>query len=1041
MAVVLKKDKNSNKFEFSNIINFFKKPKPLLGFYLILLGIGFLYLCTAILFNDFTTPFGGDYCSQQFAFYTNGYDDWWHFFRTGEFVLYDTNTFLGANNIGSNSFYYLFDPFFMPILLFPREFVPQGMAVLTIFKMATGGLAFYAFMRVIGTSKASSKIAATAYAFSGWTAWYLWFNHFTEIIICLPLIFIGVEKVIKEKNPLILSASILLSGLTNFFFMFALLVCGVIYALFRYFQRIKTCKTKENLLILAIGIAGFAIGLLMSAVVVLPSTMVALESDRAVDSSYLDILLTSISNGNIGKVFNMMFSWANIDGNKEYRSLYPIIEFFYPVTSDRGTPLTKLGNETYDNVAGGLFCFTPMIILLTPALVRSFKEKKYSHFIAFGLFLISLFSPFVYYLFFGFTQAYSRWYLFVVASLIAYVGKYLDKFKEDSINLITIGGVIAILGEIIAATLATIIVNNYEKMTARVNIPLVLFLMVAYTSIVVIVLRIVHSKKYAHTIINATIALEAVLMGAFTVFGHGLTEYKYANNGLTNNNALYDVVSLVNKQDKSYFRSYSGIEGDSAKNDGMRNNYNSASFFHSIYNFNTRNFIEWSKIVNSRNGWSGSYVEKRQDLDTFLGMKYYYILKENLDYERLGVSYTPNTPLGVYDISSEFINDRFLVHKSFDHINFAFSYDSIINYNDEENPQGFLSSNSTFLEAVNEEMYLTDAILDYKDVEEVINLYPNLTKKTLYGRPYSDSISTLNVTYNTSNQPYNINVYKNNLNGINNRNISYSQILDTIKGSKAPLPLNGERDDKLLLCIEPGPSNEFPYDPNGVIFYMDINYVINYKHDVYFIGENDELITMDRHSDNYVTDGNNRRDVRGFYLKPIRNSDGTYSPAPRLKKIVLAPRYGGIYLSGEKPYYPISYQLSSVRDNLYMDEIRDNPIENVTYKTNEFSFTTDFEKNRFICTQIAFDKGWKVIATSSNGETKEVKTYLTQGGFVGFVSLNGFTKYTMKYETPYLRLGNTLSIIGGMLYFVSAVSYIYISFNNDKKTLLFDLKR
>ena len=91
MAVVLKKDKNSNKFEFSNIINFFKKPKPLLGFYLILLGIGFLYLCTAILFNDFTTPFGGDYCSQQFAFYTNGYDDWHHFFKTGEFIFYDTN--------------------------------------------------------------------------------------------------------------------------------------------------------------------------------------------------------------------------------------------------------------------------------------------------------------------------------------------------------------------------------------------------------------------------------------------------------------------------------------------------------------------------------------------------------------------------------------------------------------------------------------------------------------------------------------------------------------------------------------------------------------------------------------------------------------------------------------------------------------------------------------------------------------------------------------------------------------------------------------
>ena len=68
MAIVLKKSKNSNKFEFSKIKKWLKSPKPLLMFYLTLLGLGFLYLCLAILFNDFTTPFSGDYCSQQFAF-------------------------------------------------------------------------------------------------------------------------------------------------------------------------------------------------------------------------------------------------------------------------------------------------------------------------------------------------------------------------------------------------------------------------------------------------------------------------------------------------------------------------------------------------------------------------------------------------------------------------------------------------------------------------------------------------------------------------------------------------------------------------------------------------------------------------------------------------------------------------------------------------------------------------------------------------------------------------------------------------------------
>jgi hypothetical protein len=67
--------------------------------------LGLVFFASSLCINYFTTPFTGDYVTQQYAFYTNGYDDWWHFFKTGEFVLYDTNTYLGADNIGSNSFY------------------------------------------------------------------------------------------------------------------------------------------------------------------------------------------------------------------------------------------------------------------------------------------------------------------------------------------------------------------------------------------------------------------------------------------------------------------------------------------------------------------------------------------------------------------------------------------------------------------------------------------------------------------------------------------------------------------------------------------------------------------------------------------------------------------------------------------------------------------------------------------------------------------------------------------------------------------------
>ena len=208
-------------------------------YYLFLVFVGVVFFSTSLFINNFTTPFTGDYVTQQYSFYTNGYDDWWHFFRTGEFVLYDTNTYLGVNNIGANSFYYLFDPFFMPILLFPRQFVPQGMAILTIFKMALAGLSFYAYMKCLGASKRASKITGLAYAFSGWMTWYLWFNHFTGVAVTFPLILIGVEYVLKKKKPFILMSAICLLGFVNFFFLFCFALCALLYGLFRYFQQIK----------------------------------------------------------------------------------------------------------------------------------------------------------------------------------------------------------------------------------------------------------------------------------------------------------------------------------------------------------------------------------------------------------------------------------------------------------------------------------------------------------------------------------------------------------------------------------------------------------------------------------------------------------------------------------------------------------------------------------------------------------------------------------------------------------------------------------
>ena len=309
MQITLAKDINkTNKKEvFKNKIKHAFRLDGTACYFIFLILLGFLFFITSLSWNSFTICFSGDYAAQQVSFYTHGYDTWWTFFKTGKFALYDTATYLGASNLGANAFYYLFDPFFMPILLCPREFIAQGMAVLTILKIATAGMFFMQYMKVMGASKKAARISAFAYAFSGWMAWFLWFNHMTEITIVFPLMLWGVERVLRNKKPWLLMFSTMLMGLTNYFFLIGMGIAAFIYAIFRWIQRWKLNSVADNFKLLGIGFIGFLAGLLLCSFVVLPSILTSIQAPRSQNSSYLDTLKTALSNKDFKQFLAMIF--------------------------------------------------------------------------------------------------------------------------------------------------------------------------------------------------------------------------------------------------------------------------------------------------------------------------------------------------------------------------------------------------------------------------------------------------------------------------------------------------------------------------------------------------------------------------------------------------------------------------------------------------------------------------------------------------------------------------------------------------------------
>ena len=107
--------------------------------------------------------FFGDFNVQQIPFYQHCHE----MVRSGNFYGWDWQTDLGANFIGSYSFYLLGSPFFWITLLFPNSFVPYLMGPLLILKFACATLTGYMFIRRFTARPESAVAGGLMYAFSG----------------------------------------------------------------------------------------------------------------------------------------------------------------------------------------------------------------------------------------------------------------------------------------------------------------------------------------------------------------------------------------------------------------------------------------------------------------------------------------------------------------------------------------------------------------------------------------------------------------------------------------------------------------------------------------------------------------------------------------------------------------------------------------------------------------------------------------------------------------------------------------------------------
>lgn len=240
-------------------------------FYALLMA--FVLLLPFVIIDGGYFIFYGDFNAQQIPFYKACI----RAVREGN-LGWSWQTDLGANFVGSYSFYTLGSPFFWLAALLPVGISQYLMAPLLALKLALSSLFAFIYIRRFVTRPQSALIGGILYAFSGFSLYNIFFNHFHEAIVFFPLLLIGLEESVVNKRRGALGIAVAINAFVNYFFFIGECVFLVIYFIARL------CMSRE----FRIGAADFlclafesVIGVAIAGALFVPSIFQVLDVPRS----------------------------------------------------------------------------------------------------------------------------------------------------------------------------------------------------------------------------------------------------------------------------------------------------------------------------------------------------------------------------------------------------------------------------------------------------------------------------------------------------------------------------------------------------------------------------------------------------------------------------------------------------------------------------------------------------------------------------------------------------------------------------------------
>lgn len=563
--------------------NFIKKNGLflLLSFLLPLLVMVAVYALNGIYFGSDRTIMASDSFSQ----YSNFHASLNNVLKGEQSIFYTWYGSLGLN-YWAFSAYYLNGLFTPLVAFFSNSTMPDALYVITLVKFGFMGLSFwvFAFNTFKKTSKWQLLAYSSAYGLMGYAVAYSEVIMWLDTFVYLPLIILGIHRVMDEKKPVFLFISYLLLFLSNFYMAFIVGVFSFLYYWARLFTKPTRYKKSVFTYLITSLLAGGA-----SMVTILPTFLDLRNNGEGMDS--LSQLWTTDTGVWDLVVKNMV---AVYDTSKYgsapfiYIGLFPLLFCIYYFSTKKVPLRNKLAY-------GSLFLLLIASVYINPL----------------NLFWHGLHAPNMFLFRFSFL------FSFMIILLCGYSFELFE--KEDTNHMVNI--VLLVGGVLIAAVLFSN-KKRYDYITDWS-----LYLTVGFL-ILLLILLIVRRKnnviqKLFPVLLLVVMVSEASLNAKASIEGIGL-EWGYPSKQAFDYEKRYeDVSSLVDKtkEENNTFYRMENLDRMSL-NDSFNYGYSGVSMFSSIRNRHSSAYLNNLGYRSSGSNLNIKYENNTLLMDSLLGVKY-----------------------------------------------------------------------------------------------------------------------------------------------------------------------------------------------------------------------------------------------------------------------------------------------------------------------------------------------------------------------------------------------------------------------------------